>query len=120
MLTSSGIRARIARARLDERRIGRRYRPISLDASAVVVAVVGGRYWSSKVRDFSATGVSLVCPHPVQPGALFTIELSNAAGTFACTVLGRVVRVQDHPKGSVAGCAFTRGLNDDDLSVLLG
>jgi hypothetical protein len=119
MLTSSGIRARIARAKSAERRTGRRFRPSSLSASAQVVSVVGGQHWFANVRNVSSTGASLVCPHSVEPGSLFTLEFVNAKGTFACTVVAWVVHVNAHPRGIVAGCAFTKGLNEEDLGRLI-
>ena len=55
MLTSSGVRARIAWSKLSERRTQRRLRPDNPDLRVEVVAVHGGEFWPATVRDVSSS-----------------------------------------------------------------
>jgi hypothetical protein len=121
MITSSGVRARIARAKLSERRGDRRFRFASPDAQAQVVAVVGGHFWLAGIRDVSVSGISLMCPYQIQPDTLLTIELVNSTGEYTHTLLAWVRHIVPNSKGSgfVAGCSFPMELREDELQALL-
>src|SRR5262245_21817711 len=121
MITSSGVRARLARAKLSERRGVRRFRLAEPDAEAQVVAVIGGHFWKANVRDISSTGVSLICPYQIQPETLLTVELVNSIGTFARTVVAWVRRISPNRNdtGFIIGCSLLMELRDDELQSLL-
>src|SRR5262245_38313161 len=117
MLTSSGVRARIAWSKCAERRTQRRRRPDNPNMQAQVVAVVGGDYWVTTVRDVSSSGIKLHSPQRPEPGTLLTVELVSKDGRFERTVLGWVVHATPNSKGVgyLLGCSLTVPLGEEEL-----
>ncbi len=75
---------------------------------------------SAEVTDISATGVGLVVTHPVNIGALLSLELRGGGEPELLTILACVVRVSAHEPGCwMLGCNFIRELNDSELQTLL-
>jgi hypothetical protein len=121
MLSKSSVRARIARARLEERRRVRRQELHHPEVTAEVVAVIGGNHWPAGVANLSTTGVSLLLDPRLQPGSLLSVELRNAAGSFTCMHLAWVVHVSPAAQGQILhGCRFTEDLGEEELRSLLG
>jgi hypothetical protein len=76
----------------------------------------GGAYAPARVSDISAGGACLFVRGLMEPGMELAVELVNAAHTFLCTRLLRVVRVyQGKRRDAVVGGAFDRHLNYDEL-----
>ena len=55
--------------------------------------------WAGEVRDVSPSGVALLLPIPVEPGAQFHLELAEGGGEPARTELVRVVDREHQPDG---------------------
>lgn len=73
-----------------------------------------------RVRNLSATGISLVLPHAVEAETVLPLELLNLGRMFICKVDMRVVYTLEHPSGDwILGCAFLRKLTDEELQALL-
>jgi hypothetical protein len=121
MLTSSGVRARIAWSKQSERRTRRRLRPDDPNLPAQLVAVVGGDFWEATVRDVSSTGIKLLTHQHFEPGMLLTIDLTSKDGRYGRTALGWIVHVTPNPKGEgyLVGCSFTAALSEDELRKIL-
>lgn len=120
MISKNGIRARVASARLAERRSLPRMRPERGGAECQVVSVVGGQFWQIKLRDLSASGVSLSLADRLEPDTLLIVELRNRNGSWSCTVLAWVVHVSTNGKGGwLVGCHFTQELATDELERVL-
>ncbi|HYT88627.1 MAG TPA: PilZ domain-containing protein [Gemmataceae bacterium] len=75
---------------------------------------------NAKVINLSASGVGLLVPRSIDNGALLSVELQAASGSFRRTMLACVVHVTAQPESEWAlGCNFIRSLSDEDLQALL-
>jgi hypothetical protein len=120
MLSKSSVRARIARAKLEERRQVKRRLLSDPEATAEVVAVVGGNHWPATICNVSATGVSLLLDPRLPQDCLLTVELRSPDGSFACTHLAWVVHAAPAAQGQILhGCRFTQELGEEELRNLL-
>ena len=120
MISKSGVRARIAHARLAERRRVRREELTPGEALAEVVAVIGGNHWPATIRNISTAGVGLLLDPRLTPDTLLSVELRNATGTFSCMHLAWVVHIAPAAEGQILhGCRFTQDLGEEELQNLI-
>lgn len=120
MLSRSGLRARVAGARLADHRTVPRRVPARGAAHCQVVAVVGGEFWMATVRNLSATGLSLRSEVASEVGTLLTVELLNRAHTRSRTVLAWVVHLTPRQDGDwVIGCSLTQEMDENEVRELL-
>jgi hypothetical protein len=120
MMSKSGIRARVASAKLAERRSGQRFHAPDGEAPCQVVSVLGGHVSQVALHRVSASGVSLLIGQRLNPDTLLVVELRNPNGSYSCTVLAWVVHISpDRNGGWLAGCTFTHELAADELQRLL-
>lgn len=76
--------------------------------------------WEAKVRDISCTGVGLLLPRRFEPGALLTIELTEAAEGRRRLLLARVARAVPQSEGHwLIGCTLANPLTEDEVHLLL-
>jgi hypothetical protein len=76
---------------------------------------------AAQVRNISATGISLVVNRPLEPQAVFSIELCRPTRFWYSELPMRVVYTVPHPAGEyIVGGAFARELTEDELVGLLG
>ena len=77
---------------------------------------------SATVLNISGGGVGFVSGQRFEPGKVLVIEMSNAPGTLARTILAQVIHVQPGQGGNgwSHGCAFCDPLSEDALKNLLG
>jgi hypothetical protein len=103
-----------------ERRVATRY-PCNLATSCRLMASFHGGRPSARVRNISATGISLVVSQPIDPGVVLTVELKSAIRSFSRTVQLKVAYCIDHPNGdSILGGAFMQDLAEDELRIFVG
>jgi len=102
-----------------ERRISTRY-PCNLATSCRVMAFVVGERIAVRVRNISATGISLIVSQPVDPGTRFTVELQSTTRNVSCELEVRVVYCIDHPNGeSILGGRFAQQLPEDEMRIFV-
>ena len=103
-----------------ERRVATRH-PCSLMTSCRLLAAVRGGATPIRVRNISATGVSLVVGRNFNSGELLNIELKHTTRNVVRTLQVRVVYCIEHPGGeSIVGGSFTQAMNPDDLKTFVG
>jgi hypothetical protein len=92
----------------------------TLDTSCRLVASVAGNAQIVRVRNISATGISLVLNGPIEPQTVLYIELLNRHTSFLCMIRLRVVYSVEHPNGLfIVGGAFLQQLTREQLTGLL-
>jgi hypothetical protein len=102
-----------------ERRISTRY-PCSLSTSCRLIASVHGGPKHVRVRNISATGISLVVPLPYPSNSIITIQLHSMPRDLARSLDVRVVYCVEHPSGeTILGGSFVNNLSDPDLRAFL-
>jgi hypothetical protein len=110
---------RWARPKRSERRAGGR-RLGSPAASCHLTATLLATPLAARVRNLSATGISLLLERDFEPDTILNIELANSNRSCTCTLDVRVVYTIQHPCGEwILGGAFTRKLREDELQALL-
>jgi len=78
------------------------------------------RLREARVADLSPSGIGLVLPCPLEPGAVAAVQLSRGPFLSARAVIARVVYCLALADGSFqAGAEFDRRLSADELRVLL-
>lgn len=103
-----------------ERRVATRY-PCSLMTSCRLLAAVRGGASPARVRNISATGISLVIGRNFDPGDLLAIELKHTTRNVARTLQVRVVYCIEHPSGeSILGGRFVQTMNSDEMKLFVG
>jgi hypothetical protein len=121
----SGERGTAATAVLDddltlERRAWTRH-ACNLATSCRLLAIVPGLPAPIRVRNISATGISLVVDGHFTPQAQLTIELKSTLRRVARTLPIRVVYCIEHPTGdSILGGRFLSPLTTEELRVFVG
>jgi hypothetical protein len=102
-----------------ERRRAQRH-VCNLETSCRLVASVAGNAQIVRVRNISASGISLVLNGPVEPETILYIELLNRPTSFLCLIRLRVVYSVEHPNGVfIVGGAFLQALTAEQLTGLL-
>src|SRR4051812_31030367 len=103
-----------------DRRSNYRY-PCNLETSYRLVAAVGDEFWTTRVRNISPGGISLIVNQPLEPGTILAVELlDRTTQRFSGTLQVRVVYTVEHPSGDwIMGGAFTNRLSDDELLALV-
>jgi hypothetical protein len=92
----------------------------TLDTSGRLVASLAGNTQIVRVRNISASGISLVLNGPVEPETTLYIELLNRPSSYLCMLRLRVVYSVEHPNGLfIVGGAFLQRLNAEQLTGLL-
>jgi hypothetical protein len=121
-MTSHAIPATINLPQLKplERRANQRF-PCNLETSYRLVAAVGDEFWTTRVRNISPGGISLIVSQPLEPGTILAVELMDrTTQRFSGTLEVRVVYTVEHPSGDwIMGGAFTSRLSDDELQALV-
>lgn len=109
---------RLPRAR---QRGAERY-PCQLDASCRLIAIVGDDFFPAKIRNISATGISLVFNRPLEPGTVLAVDLLDPrTQQFLNSLRIRVLYSLEHPSGDwILGGAFDSQLTPDELQSFLG
>jgi len=101
------------------RRVAARY-PTGSETFSYLTAVMEGSSWPAYIRNISASGISLILDHRVEPETIVNLDLVNRSLMFSCRMPVRVVYVLEDPCGDwILGGSFTRKLNEDELQALL-
>jgi len=99
----------------EERRVWVRF-PADLETSFIPAGSPGSSRFSARVRNISLGGINLLGDRPFQPGELLTVELPGATRRKPLPRTGlRGALRGGGPRRMVAGCTFSRELNDEDL-----
>jgi hypothetical protein len=107
-----------ARAAAERRRAQRH--SCTLDSSCWLIASVVGDPQIVRVRNISATGISLILDGSVEPETVIYLELLNRPKSYLCLVRLRVLYCVEHPDGVfIVGGAFQHTLTDEQLVGLL-
>jgi len=102
-----------------ERRVATRF-PCPLTTSCRLLAALRDGPAPVRVRNISATGISLVVPHACAPGTKMPVELKSVSRNITRSVEIVVVYCIDHPSGeSILGGAFTAPLPEEDLRIFV-
>ena len=102
-----------------ERRVATRF-PCPLTTSCRLLAAMRGGPSPVRVRNISATGISLVVPQAYDPGTTMPVELKSVSRNVSRTVEIAVVYCIDHPSGeAILGGAFTAPLSEEDLRIFV-
>jgi hypothetical protein len=102
-----------------ERRRAYRYQ-CGLESSYDLVAQLEADRSLARVRNISASGISLVLVRRVEPDAVLNVELYNKGRRFYAQVPLRILYVLEHPEGDfLAGGAFVRELTHQEIQGLL-
>lgn len=114
------IPTNLPRPRPLERRANQRH-PCNLETSCRLLAAVGDDFWTTRVRNISPGGISLIVHQPVEPGTVLSVELlDRTTQRFSATLQVRVVYAVEHPSGEwIIGGSFTNRLSNDELQTLL-
>jgi hypothetical protein len=99
-----------------DRRASDRY-PCRLETSCRLVAAVGDEFWTTRVRNISPGGISLVVSRPFDPGTVLTVELlDQTTQRFSPPFQVRVVYAIEHPSGDwLLGGSFLKRLSNEEL-----
>jgi hypothetical protein len=72
------------------------------------------------VRDVSPSGLALYVNAALRPGSILLLKMENAAGWYSEPTLVRVRHVRALSTGCwLAGCSFTRKMNDEEFTRFL-
>lgn len=103
-----------------ERRTAVRYYPSGSDTFTHMSAVVEGLSGTTRVRNISATGISLIVDQDLDPEAEVQLQLRNLSKLFSCRLPLRIVYMVERPSGEwIVGGAFARKLTDQEMKALL-
>lgn len=74
---------------------------------------VNGLSWGAIVTDVSHQGVGLALCYPFRPGTYLVVDLQ---GSTPCSLLARVVHVEDQHDGTWhVGCELLKKLSDEEI-----
>src|SRR5436190_6506298 len=95
--------------------------PCNLETSCRLLASVDDDFWTTRVRNISPGGISLIVHRPIDAGKILAVELlDRTTQRFSATLQVRVVYAIEHPSGDwIIGGSFTSRLSDDELKTLL-
>lgn len=103
-----------------ERRVAVRYYPSGADTFTHMNAVVEGFAGTARVRNISATGISLIVDHDLDPDTEVSLQLRNLSKLYSCRLPLRIVYMVERPSGEwILGGAFVRKLTDHEMKGLL-
>jgi hypothetical protein len=103
-----------------ERRVAERF-PCELQPSCREQGSGRGEWLALRVHNISATGIGLVTPHRLRPGAVLVIRLTSPRRGMSRPIVVRVMHVTAHDGGGwLTGAEFVRRLSDESLRELLG
>jgi len=98
-----------------ERRVAPRF-PLNLSTSCRLLAAAPDRTLNARVRNISASGISLVVSRVLDPETVFQIELKSVARNLTRHVKVRVVYCIEHPCGElIVGGQFVEPIAEADL-----
>jgi hypothetical protein len=80
----------------------------------------GDMKWPGRIRDVSATGLSLLLRRRFETGAGLAIDVPGPEGAPASTLYAKVVRVKAEPGGLwLLGCKLVSGLSEEEIKALV-
>jgi hypothetical protein len=92
--------------------------PCDLDVSVRPVGSQPGYFWTARVWDLSAVGISFYLKERIAPGTVLEVEIIKGE-TVARKLLARVAHATDHANGSwIIGCEFDRPLTEPEVQAL--
>jgi hypothetical protein len=101
-----------------DRRTWKRF-PGQVKATYQVVGYEETAICQGEVLNISASGIGLLVGQPIELGSLLNLELWQANGASARTILACVVRASEEGGRWALGCNFIRELSEDDLEALV-
>jgi hypothetical protein len=117
---SHGEEAAAGQAVGAERRVAERF-ACDLESSCREQGAGRGEWQALRVHNISATGIGLVTPHKLRPGAVLVIRLASPGRCVSRPIVVRVMHVTAQDDGSwLSGAVFVRPMSDDSLRELLG
>jgi hypothetical protein len=94
--------------------------PCRVKATCQVVSGPAGPPCLVEVVDISPTGIGLRVERDLEPGTLLSLDLQDATGRVATTMLACVVHATEPEAGRHSlGCNFIRELSGEELQALL-
>jgi hypothetical protein len=94
--------------------------PCRVKAACQVVTETPEPPWPAEVLDLSPSGIGLRVERPIETGALLNLDLHDADGRIATSMLACVVHVTGPENGQLSlGCNFIRELSEQELEALL-
>ena len=93
----------------------------TMEAACHPIAVPAvGPSCPARIGDISRDGLSLIVPHPYEPGALLSVVPEVLPQSLAPALEVRVLHVEPHGEGLWrAGCALLTPLSEEELQTLL-
>ena len=80
-----------------------------------------GEWLALRVHTISATGIGLITPQKLRPGAILVIRLAGSTRPMSRPIVVRVMRTNPHGDGGwLTGGLFVRRLSPAELQELLG
>ncbi|HXG12291.1 MAG TPA: PilZ domain-containing protein [Gemmataceae bacterium] len=110
--------ARLRQILPSAQRRGQERSPCDLDVSVRLLRARAAYFWTARVWDISASGISLQLKEEIRPGTMLEIEILKREAV-ARKLLGRVAHATEHPGGTwIIGCDLDRRLTDAELRAL--
>jgi hypothetical protein len=92
--------------------------PSGLDVSVRPIGSPLGCFWTARVWDVSAVGISFHLRERIPPGTILEVEIVKK-GSPPRKVLARVAHATDHAGGSwIIGCDLDRTLDEREVKAL--
>jgi hypothetical protein len=102
-----------------ERRVAERY-PCDLQTLCREYGSGRGDWFALRVHNVSSTGIGLITPHQLRPGAILVLRLASSTRGMSHPVVVRVMHVTALEGGGwLTGAVFVRGLSLESLRELL-
>lgn len=105
-----------------ERDDGRAWQRFACDTDTEFHCVVAAEHEKlrAKIRNISAGGFAMLVNHQFEPNTLIQLQMFDAGGQPAQTIMARVVHAGAQPDGAwLLGCTFVTELSDSELEVLM-
>jgi PilZ domain-containing protein len=102
-----------------ERRVEERF-PCDLELSCREQGSVRGEWQALRVQNISATGIGLMAPHKLRPGAVVVIRLASPTRGVSRPIVVRIMHATAFDGAWLTGVMFVRPLGAESLRELLG
>lgn len=102
-----------------ERRTSRRH--TCLATHNRLMAAIGDDFVLARIRNISASGISLILSRPVEAGTVLSVDLIDTkTNKFSRTLQVKVIYAVEHPTGDwIMGGNFSSRLSDEELRQFL-
>jgi hypothetical protein len=102
-----------------ERRVAERF-PCDLELSCREQGSIRGEWQALRVQNISATGIGIMAPHKLRPGAVVVIRLASPTRGVSRPIVVRVMHTTPLDGAWLTGVMFVRPLSAESLRELLG